>query len=196
MKSRFRIGVQTLITKVSLLLHNLGLCPFKNLNYIDQHKHNFPVDHLTKLHPKETHKRIHLRHERLHTCTWLDIKHEFVKVIDQPWVPLHETTKYLSEAEVLPDFLPHLTGGIEALKTSLFGCNFLTFINEVQQLSDLDTAPVPSPDSHQNSRDNLVLATTHSSNDFMTQISELNQKLNKQGRHPVGRKGIFILWVW
>ena len=38
LKSRFRIGVQTLITKVSLLLHDLDLCPFKNLNYIDQHK--------------------------------------------------------------------------------------------------------------------------------------------------------------
>ena len=27
----------------------------------------------------------------------------------------------------------------------------------------------------------------------MTQISELNQKLSKQGQHPVGRKGIFHL---
>ena len=50
LKSKFRIGVQTLITKVSLILHDLGLCPFKNLNYIDQHKSNFPVDNLTKLH--------------------------------------------------------------------------------------------------------------------------------------------------
>ena len=27
----------------------------------------------------------------------------------------------------------------------------------------------------------------------MTQISDLNQKLSKQGRHPVGRQGIFHL---
>ena len=125
-------GVQTLITKVSLILHDLGLCPFKNLNYIDQHKNNFPNDNLTKLHPKETQKRILLRHEKLRTCTWLNNKYELIKIINQPWVPLHETTKYLSEAEVLPHFLPHLTGGIEELKTSTYECNLLTFINEVQ----------------------------------------------------------------
>ena len=27
----------------------------------------------------------------------------------------------------------------------------------------------------------------------MTQISEINKQLNKQGRHPVGRKGIYHL---
>ena len=105
------------------------------------------MDNLTKLHPKETHKRIHLRHERLCTCTWLNNKHELIKVIDQPLVPLHETTKYLSEAEVLPDFLPHLTGGIEELKTIPYDCNYLTFINEVQQFYELDTASIFHPDS-------------------------------------------------
>ena len=143
LKSRFRIGVQTLITKVSLILHDLGLCPFKNLNYIDQHKSNFPVDNLTKLHSKETKKRIIQRHEKLRTCTWLNDKHELSKVINQPWIPLHETTKYLSEAEVLPDFLPHLTGGIEELKTSAYECNLLTFINEVQQFHELSTTTEP-----------------------------------------------------
>ena len=78
LKSRFRIGVQTLITKVSLILHDLGLCPFKNLNYIDQHKNKFPVDNLTKFHPKETQKRILLRHEKLRTCTWLNNKYELI----------------------------------------------------------------------------------------------------------------------
>ena len=38
-----------------------------------------------------------------------------------------------------------------------------------------------------------MLATTHSSGDFITQISDLNQKLSKQGHHPVGRQGIFHL---
>ena len=89
--------------------------------------------------------------------------------------------------------MPHLTGGIEELKTTPYGCNFLTFINEVQQFHDLDTASVFSPDSQQDPPGNLILATTHSSSDFMTQISDLNQKLSKQGRHPVGRQGIFHL---
>ena len=65
LKSRFRIGLQTLTTKVSLILHDLGFCPFKSQNYIDQHKNNFPVDNLTKLHPKEKRKRILLRHEKI-----------------------------------------------------------------------------------------------------------------------------------
>ena len=90
-----------------------------------------------------------MRHEKLRTCTWLNNKHELIKVIDQPWVPLHETTKYLSEAEVLPDFLPHLTGGIEELKTSTYECNLLTFINEVQQFHELDTASGPYSDPNQ-----------------------------------------------
>ena len=65
-KSRFRIGVQTLITKVSLILHDLSLCPFKNIN--NQHQFEFPVDILTKLHAKENPKRIEARHEKLRSC--------------------------------------------------------------------------------------------------------------------------------
>ena len=72
-------------------------------------------------------------------CTWLNDKRELKRVINQPWIPLQETTKYLSGAEVLPDFLPHLTGGIEELKTSAYECNLLTFINKVQQFHELDT---------------------------------------------------------
>ena len=84
-KSRFRIGVQTLITKVSLILYDLNLCPFKNLNFINQHEHDFPVDNLTKLHPKESHKRIEARHQKLRKCSWLEDKYNLIKVIDKPW---------------------------------------------------------------------------------------------------------------
>ena len=98
---------------------------------------------MTKLHPKETHKRINLRHDKLCTCNWLNNKNKLIKVIDQPWIPLHETEKYLSEAEPLSDFVPHLEGGIEELKTTSFRYNLLIFINEVEQLSDLDM-PKPS----------------------------------------------------
>ena len=114
-----------------------------------------------------------------------------IKVIDQPWVPLHETTKYLSEAEVLPDFLPHLTGGIEELKTTPYGCNFLTLVNEVQQFHEVNMELKVTPEVQQHPIDNVVLTTSHSSSDFMTQISVLNQKLNQQGHHPMRRQGIF-----
>ena len=169
------------------------MCPFKNLNYIDQHKSNFPVDNLTKLHPKETKKRIIQRHEKLRTCTWLNDKHKLIKVINQPWIPLHETTKYLSEAEVLPDFLPHLTGGIEELKTSAYECNLLTFINEVQQFHELSTTTDPHYETNSNLNSQLILATTHSLSNFMTQISDVHKRFSQQGRHPVGRMGIFHL---
>ena len=114
-----------------------------------------------------------------------------IKVIDQPWSPLHETKKYLSEAEPLPDFLPHLEGGIEELKTTSFGCNLLTFLNEVSQLSDPN---VSHNNYHNDCKDfpgDIVLATTHNTADFITQISEIHKKLNKEGCHPVGRNGIY-----
>ena len=63
-------------------------------------------------------------------------KHDLLKVIDQPWSPTHETKKYIQEAEPLPDFVSHLEGGIEELKTtSNIGSNLLTFINEVTAFS-------------------------------------------------------------
>ena len=99
-------------------MHDLNLCPFKNINYINQHQFEFPVDSLTKLHSKENPKRIEARHEKLRSCNWLGNKHDLLKVIDQPWSPLHETKKYVSEAEPLPDFVSHLEGGIEELKTT------------------------------------------------------------------------------
>ena len=141
--------------------------PFKNLNYIDQHQHEFPVDNLTKLHSKENPERIEARHEKLRSCTWLYNKHDLLKVIDQPWSPLHETKKYVSEAEPLPDFISHLEGGIEELKnTSSETSNLLTFINEITQLSE--TSPdnirsdanymVPSSDI---APENLILTNIH-----------------------------------
>ena len=115
----------------------MGLFPFKNINYINQHQFEFPVDNLTKLHAKENPKRIETRHKKLRSCNWLGNKHDLLKVIDQPWSPLHETKKYILEAEPLPDFVSHLEGGIEELKTtSTDGSNLLTFINEITEFSD------------------------------------------------------------
>ena len=95
------------------------------------------MDSLTKFYSKENPKRIEARHEKLRSCNWLDNKHDLLKVIDQPWSPLHETKKYVSEAEPLPDFVSHLEGGIEELKTtSSEPSNLLTFINEITQLSE------------------------------------------------------------
>ena len=51
--TRFKIGVQTLITKLNLRLFDLNLCPFKNLTFIDQSKYKFPVDAVIKLNAKE-----------------------------------------------------------------------------------------------------------------------------------------------
>ena len=39
----------------------------------------------------------------------------------------------------------------------------------------------------------LILATTNSENDFASKISDVHNKLSKQGRHPVGRMGLFHL---
>ena len=76
--------MQALITKVSLILYDLNLCPFKNLNSINQYEHDFPVDNLTKLHSKESHKRIEARHQKLRQCSWLENKSDLIKVIDKP----------------------------------------------------------------------------------------------------------------
>ena len=46
----------------------------------------------------------------------MENKTNLLKVIDQPWSPVHEAKKYLAEAEALPDFEAHLEGGIEELK--------------------------------------------------------------------------------
>ena len=57
------------------------------------------MTNLTKLHPKESHKRIEARHQKLRQCSWLDNKYDLIKVIDKPWSPVHETKKYLAETE-------------------------------------------------------------------------------------------------
>ena len=93
------------------------MCPFKNLNHINQHIYDFPIDNLNKLHLKETHKRIETRHDKLRKCTWLNNKHDLLKVIYQPWSPLYETKEYISAAKPLPDFEIHLEGGINEFKT-------------------------------------------------------------------------------
>ena len=69
----------------------------------------------------------------------------------------------------------------------------LTFINKVQQFYELDTTSVSYCDPYPRPESSLILTTTHSSSDLMTKISDLNQRLSKQGRHPVGRQGIFHL---
>merc|ERR1712240_330604 len=77
------------------------------------------------------------RHIKLRSCAWLDNKYDLIKVIDQPWSQTHETKKYILEAEPLTDFVSHLEGGIEELKTtSNTGSNLLTFINEVTAFSN------------------------------------------------------------
>ena len=129
----------------------------------------------------------------MRTCTWSNDKRELKRVINQPWIPLHETTKYLSEAEVLPDFLTNLTGGIEELKTSAYECNVLTFVNEVQQFQELCSITEPDSETEINSESQLILATTHSGSNFISQISDVHKQLSQQGRHPVGRMGIFHL---
>ena len=157
-KSRFRIGVQTLITKVSLILYDLNLCPFKNLNFINQHEYDFPVDNLTKLHNKETHRRIEIRHDKLRKCSWLNNKTDLLKVINQPWSPAFEATKYLAEADVLPDFEAHLEGGIEELKHSSINTdNVLTLINEISQLSENDMSNTSNCQDEDLSDNSIVL---------------------------------------
>ena len=102
--TRFKIGVQTLITKLTLTLFDLNLCPFKNLNFIDQTAYKFPVDALTKLNPKESFKTIQDRHQKLRECDWLNSKDSLLEVINNPWIPKHKAKTYMQEAEPLTDF--------------------------------------------------------------------------------------------
>ena len=82
LRTRFKIGVQTLITKLTLTLFDLNLCPFKNMTFIDQTTRKFPVDALTKLHSKESFKSIQKRHEKLKDCDWLYSKESLLEVIN------------------------------------------------------------------------------------------------------------------
>ena len=106
----------------------------------------------------------------------------------------------MSEAEPIPDFLSHLEGGIEELKTSSFECsNLLTFMNEVSQLSELDFSKYNlnahhNSTSNNSSTENIVLTTTLGESDFMTQIFEVHKKLSRDGRHPVGKNGVYHIF--
>ena len=62
-RTRFKIGIQTIITKLSLTMYGLNLCPYNNLTYINQHLYDFPVDSLTKVNTQETYKSIKKRHK-------------------------------------------------------------------------------------------------------------------------------------
>ena len=117
LRTRFKIGVQTLITKLTLTMFDLNLCPFKNMTFIDQTTRKFPVDALTKLSPKESFKTIQNRHEKLKDCDWLHSKDSLLEVINKPWVPRHEAITYMQEAEPLSDFKYLLESGINQLKT-------------------------------------------------------------------------------
>ena len=134
-----KIGVQTLITKLTLTLFDLNLCPFKNLTFIDQTARKFPVDALTKLSPKESFKTIKDRHEKLKDCDWLNSKDSLLEVINKPWIPQHEAQTYMQEAEPLADFMYLLEYGINQLKTDIKPSqttNIITFYKDLNDLYD------------------------------------------------------------
>ena len=70
--SKFKSGVQALITKITLIYYDLGLSPFQNLNFLDQNKYDWPVDALTKVQKKETFDSIDKRHIKIRECKWLE----------------------------------------------------------------------------------------------------------------------------
>ena len=103
----------------------------------------------------------------------------------------------MSEAEPLQDFIFHLEGGIEKLKTSSSeNSNLLTFLNEVSQFSEISSTSLNSdtdymlPSSELISK-NIILTNIHGESDFMSQITEVHKKLKKEGRHPLGRNGVY-----
>ena len=65
----------------------------------------------------------------------------------------------------------------------------LTFINEKSQLSDISITPHTNYLSE--TSDNLILVNMPHESNFMKQISGIHKKLNKEGRHPVGRNGVY-----
>ena len=101
----------------------------------------------------------------------------------------------MAEAEALPDFEAHLQGGIEELKhSSINNNNVLTLINEISQLSEIDMSNIPNYQVKNSSdfpNNNLVLANISKESDFMNQVYDVYKKLNKEGRHPVGRNGVY-----
>ena len=115
-----------------------------------------------------------------------------LKVINQPWSPAFEATKYLAEADVLPDFEAHLEGGIEELKHSSINTdNVLTLINEISQLSENNVSNKSGCQDDNLSESHIILTNIAKESDFLNQIYKIYKKLNKEGRHPVGRNGIY-----
>ena len=92
-----------------MILYDLNLCPFKNINHLNQHSFDFPVDQLTKLRNKETPKSIEKRHIKLRKCSWLYSVKTLLEVINFPWFPQHEAKEYVPITEPLLDFEPHLS---------------------------------------------------------------------------------------
>ena len=69
----------------------------------------------------------------------------------------------------------------------------LTFVSEVQQLQELDVIDELDPEIEIDPESQLVLAINNSEDEFASQISDIHNRLSKQGRHPVGRMGLFHL---
>ena len=42
--------------------------------------------------------------------------------------------------------------------------------------------------------ENIILTNIHGESDFMSQIIEVCKKLKKEGRHPLGRNGIYYIF--
>ena len=110
------------------------------MTFIDQTTRKFPVDALTKLHPKESFKTIKKRYEKLKYCDWLYSQKSLLEVINKPWIPQHDARKYIQETEPLSDFQYLLESGINELKTEDIEksetTNILTFYNELRYLYD------------------------------------------------------------
>ena len=72
----------------------------------------------------------------------------------------------------------------------------LTFINEITQFSDIipdytqscDNNMIPDSDPK-----NIILTNIQSKSDFMNQIIEVHKRLKKEGRHPLGRNGVYYI---
>ena len=198
LQTRFKIGVQTLITKLTLILYDLNLCPFKNLNFIDQTTYQFPVDALTKLNPKESFKTIQERHKRIRECDWLNCKDTLLEVINKPWIPKHEAQTYMQEAEPLADFKYLLESGINQLKTDIKpsqSTNIITFYNELNNLYD----PI-EPNLNKNPNDensDLIPVFTIQNENIQTlsdQILEIYDNQRKLGRNIIAKHGIYYIF--
>ena len=72
-------------------------------------------------------------------------------------------------------------------------------MNEVSQLSEMDFSHYNLNADHNFPSNNLpnkniVLTTTHGESDSITQITEVHKKISKEGRHSVGRNGVYHIF--